>query len=187
MTTDNVTAFAVQRIVDSLYFLDQKALMCRDLWRNAKILGDEKGISENLKLKVKVHNLKKQAVMQLCGQGFGKIKGYYECASVESRPHLLAVEICDREFLIPMKKKLSKNLIFLGEIGLIQAENGFESNLTIVDAFRLVNLYLNPNSEKERLERAKKRKKSDLTNKGKMHAVKKAPFKKAFPPIQAVA
>lgn len=150
MTTSNeAVKKAVQNLSDAMYFLDQEALKSRDLWMDAKQRSDEEAIRIHRKFKVKVHTLKKSAVMDLISQGHATIKGFYKCVAVESEPHLLAVDIAGREFLVPISHKISKNLPCLGEQSLVSVDTEFQSNLTISSAIILVRTYLNPNYEEE--------------------------------------
>lgn len=168
MTTDsNASAInAVKAIADALYFLEQVAIDARDEWRIAKEKGDEALMKEKRKIKVKIHGLKKKAVMALAGQGFGVVKGYYKCVEAQDEPHLLAIDVAGREFLIPVKKEMSQHVKHLGDRGLVAKDTAFKTNLSIAQAFSLVNIYLNPNHEKEVSQFKKK--------------VNKKPFKKPF-------
>lgn len=151
MTTSNeAVQKAVQKLSDALYFLDQQALKARDSWLAAKERGDEAEIKTHRKFKIKIQNLKKQAVMDLISQNLASIKGFYKCVAIESEPHLLAVEVAGREFLIPISHKISKHLKCLGEQNLVQVDENFETNLTIGSAVILVKTYLNPNYEQEK-------------------------------------
>ena len=150
-TTQSVLE-AVKKLANALYFLDQEALKARDLWIQAKQKNDEKAMLEHRKTKVKIHNLKKKAIMDLLAQGHAKIKGYYSCNVTEPASHLLAVDVADKEFLVPISYKLSKNLPCLGEQGLVEVDESFESNLNIGTAIVLVKTYLNPNYEAEKAE-----------------------------------
>lgn len=165
MTTNTTAVDAVQTLADALYCLDQVAIEARDAWRVAKDNSDEATVKEKRKLKVKIHDLKKKAVTELTGQGYGTIKGYYICTAAYGQPHLLAITIRDREFMMPIKREYCAQLPFLGERGLVEKDTSFESKIAIGQAFTLINTYLNPNYEQEISKFKKKAKK---------------PFKKGF-------
>ena len=126
MTTNEATLNAVQKIANALYYLEQQALIARDFWKEAKEKGDEKTLISQRKLKIKIHNLKKQALTDLAAQGYAQIKGCYECAAAYGNPHMLALEVAGKQFLMPVKKNLSKVLAFLGQTGLSEVDHEFE-------------------------------------------------------------
>jgi hypothetical protein len=139
----------VELLAKAIYLLDQVAISSRDKWYLAREEGDSYAMHKHKKSKIKMHEIKKKAVMSLLGQGYGSIKGYYKCVEVNDEPHLVAIDIKGYEFLLPISRKISKNLNYLGEQGLVEQDESFEPHISIGEAYTLVSTYLNPNYEED--------------------------------------